>query len=80
MFAFDFPERPGALRSFLDRLSEDLNITLFHYRNHGAAVGRVLAGLQHNAGDAARIRQFLDEVGYSYREETDNPAYRIFLS
>ena len=80
VFSFDFPERPGALRSFLDRLSPDLNITLFHYRNHGAAVGRVLAGLQHAGGDAAKIRRFLDEVGYSYRDETDNPAYRIFLA
>ena len=80
VFAFDFPERPGALRRFLDRLSPDLNVTLFHYRNHGAAVGRVLAGLQHASGNDAKIQRFLDEVGYSYRDETDNPAYRLFLA
>jgi threonine dehydratase len=80
VYSFDFPERPGALRRFLEGLSADLNITLFHYRNHGAAVGRVLAGLQHVGGDQARIQQFLDQVGYSYRDQTDNPAYRIFLS
>jgi threonine dehydratase len=80
VYSFDFPERPGALRRFLDGLSGDLNITLFHYRNHGAAVGRVLAGLQHVGGDPQRIPEFLDRIGYSYRDETDNPAYRIFLS
>jgi len=79
VFAFDFPERPGALRRFLDRMPSDLNITLFHYRNHGAAVGRVLAGLQHVGGDPAKIQEFLDAVGYSYRDHTDDPAYRIFL-
>ncbi len=80
VYRFDFPERPGALGRFLDRLPADLNITLFHYRNHGAAVGRVLAGLQHVGGDPARIQAFLDELGYSYRDETENPAYRIFLA
>jgi threonine dehydratase len=80
VFAFDFPERPGALRRFLERLPADLNITLFHYRNHGAAVGRVLAGLQHVTGDASQIQKFLDAVGYSCREHTDDPAYRIFLT
>jgi threonine dehydratase len=80
VYSFDFPERPGALRRFLDRLPPDLNITLFHYRNHGAAVGRVLAGLQHVGGDPERIQSFLDAVGYSYRDETGNPAYRLFLA
>jgi threonine dehydratase len=80
VYAFDFPERPGALRRFLDRMPADLNITLFHYRNHGAAVGRVLAGLQHVGGDPAKIQEFLDAVGYSYRDHTDDPAYRIFLT
>jgi threonine dehydratase len=79
VYRFDFPERPGALRRFLDGLSPDLNITLFHYRNHGAAVGRVLAGLQHVGGDDSKIQAFLDQLGYSYGEETDNPAYRLFL-
>jgi threonine dehydratase len=80
VYAFDFPERPGALRRFLERMPSDLNITLFHYRNHGAAVGRVLAGLQHVGGDPAKIQEFLDAVGYSYHERTDDPAYRIFLT
>jgi threonine dehydratase len=79
VFSFDFPERPGALRRFLDRLPSDLNITLFHYRNHGAAIGRVLVGLQQVGGDGNGIDAFLDRVGYSWREEGDDPAYRLFL-
>ncbi|OHX17754.1 PLP-dependent threonine dehydratase [Chromobacterium amazonense] len=76
---FEFPDRPGALMRFLDAMRIDWNISLFHYRNHGADYGRVLVGVQVPAGDAAAFQQFLDTLGYPYAEETDNPAYRLFL-
>lgn len=76
---FEFPDRPGALMRFLDAMRIDWNISLFHYRNHGADYGRVLVGVQVPAGDAAAFQQFLDTLGYPYIEETDNPAYRLFL-
>jgi len=76
---FEFPERPGALLSFLQAVGERWNISLFHYRNHGSDYGRVLAGVQVESEDRAEFRDHLDNLGYSYREETDNPAYRLFL-
>jgi threonine dehydratase len=76
---FEFPERPGALMRFLDAMRTDWNISLFHYRNHGADYGRVLVGIQVPAGDHPAFQQFLDQLGYPYVEETDNPAYRLFL-
>jgi threonine dehydratase len=76
---FEFPERPGALVNFLDKLANRWNISLFHYRNHGADFGRVLAGLEVPAGEADDFRQFLDALGYPYTIETDNPAYTFFL-
>ncbi|OOG24804.1 threonine ammonia-lyase, biosynthetic [Thioalkalivibrio denitrificans] len=79
VFRFEFPERPGALLRFLTRMGQDWNISLFHYRNHGAAYGRVLAGIQVPAGDRKRFQRFLDELGYPYWEETENPVYRMFL-
>jgi len=79
VFRFTFPERPGALPSFLDKLRSDWNISLFHYRNHGADYGRVLVGLQVPAADKASFSDFLASLGYEYQEETDNPAYRLFL-
>ncbi len=75
---FEFPERPGALLDFLTALGKRWNITLFHYRNHGAAYGRVLMGAQVPPDEAGTYRQALDTLGYQYWEETDNPAYRIF--
>jgi threonine dehydratase len=75
---FEFPERPGALLAFLAGLGRRWNISLFHYRNHGAAYGRVLMGLQVPAGQRPELRALLDELGYPYWEETDNPAYRLF--
>lgn len=80
LFRFEFPERPGALLEFLTRMSERWNISLFHYRNHGAAYGRVLMGVQVPTEDRERFQTFLDKLGYVYRNETDNPAYRLFLS
>ena len=79
LYRFEFPERPGALMRFLDSMSAGWNISLFHYRNHGADYGRVLVGMQVPGGDKADFRRFLDRLGYDYVEETSNPAYRMFL-
>jgi len=75
-----FPERPGALLKFLRRLGRRWNISLFHYRNHGADYGRVLVGIQVPEDQRARFRESLDKLGYPYRDETANPAYALFLS
>jgi threonine dehydratase len=80
LYRFEFPERPGALTRFLDAMSHSWNISLFHYRNHGTDYGRVLIGVQVEPKDRRAFRRFLDRVGYVYREETDNPAYRLFLA
>lgn len=79
LYRFEFPERPGALLRFLTRMGGRWNITLFHYRNHGAAYGRVLVGIQVPPEDAAKFQGFLDSLGYVYWEETSNPAYGLFL-
>ena len=80
LFRFQFPERPGALLRFLNRIGERWNISLFHYRNHGADYGRILTGIQVPPTENGAFQTFLDELGYESCEETDNPAYRIFLS
>ena len=79
VFRFEFPERPGALTDFLQAVGARWNISLFHYRNHGAAYGRVLCGLQVPKKEWAECRRSLDQLGYEYVEESDNPAYRLFL-
>ena len=79
LFRFEFPERPGALMQFLDSMSRGWNISLFHYRNHGADYGRVLVGMQVPPSDQAEFQRFLARLGYPYVEETGNPAYRMFL-
>ena len=79
LYRFEFPERPGALLKFLTAIGEKWNISLFHYRNHGAAYGRVLAGIQVPPADRKRFRAYLDDVGYPWWDETDNPAYALFL-
>ncbi|MEO8134631.1 MAG: threonine ammonia-lyase, biosynthetic, partial [Betaproteobacteria bacterium] len=79
VYRFEFPERPGALMKFLNSMSGNWNISLFHYRNHGADYGRVLVGMQVPATDKAAFRAFLGRLGYDYTEETDNVAYRLFL-
>ena len=80
VYRFEFPERPGALMHFLTRMgSNPWNISMFHYRNHGSAYGRVLIGLQVPPDERGDFQSFLDKVGYEYREETGNPAYRMFL-
>ena len=80
LFRFEFPERPGALLRFLNYMGERWNISLFHYRNHGAAYGRVLVGLQISNESNSEFESFLQNLGYSWWEETDNPAYTMFLS
>ena len=80
LYRFEFPERPGALLKFLTRLGERWNISLFHYRNHGAAYGRVLVGIQVPQNDKKRFQAFLEELGYQCWDETRNPAYTLFLS
>jgi threonine dehydratase len=79
LYRFEFPERPGALLQFLLGLGERWNITMFHYRNHGAAWGRVLIGFEAPRSARAELAQFLDRIGYRYAEESDNSAYRMFL-
>jgi threonine dehydratase len=76
---FQFPERPGALLRFLESLHPDWNITLFHYRNHGADYGRVLAGIQVPPSDRPAFARALASLGYPYTDESGNPAYRLFL-
>ena len=79
LLRFVFPERPGALLKFLSLMRPNWNISLFHYRNQGADYGRILVGLQVPPGDDKAFAKFLAALGYSYVEETHNPAYRLFL-
>jgi threonine dehydratase len=79
LLRFEFPERPGALMKFLSLMRPGWNISLFHYRNQGADYGRILVGLQVPAADTAAFAKFLTTLGYPYVEETQNPAYRLFL-
>ncbi|MBK8062864.1 MAG: threonine ammonia-lyase, biosynthetic [Betaproteobacteria bacterium] len=79
LYRFEFPERPGALMNFLSSMRTDWNISLFHYRNHGADYGRVLVGMQVPKKEMAAFRRFLDELGYPCVDESANPAYRLFL-
>jgi len=79
LYRFEFPERPGALMKFLNSMSLDWNISLFHYRNHGADYGRVLVGMQVPPGEKKAFKNFLDQLGYAYWDESDNPAYKLFL-
>ena len=76
---FEFPERPGALMAFLENLGGRWNISLFHYRNHGADFGRVLAGFEVPAADIPQFERFLDALGYRYQRESGNAAYDLFL-
>ena len=80
MYSFAFPERPGALMRFLTQMDPEWNISLFHYRNHGADYGRILVGLQVPATDQQAFQAFLTQLGYPYTDESRNPAYRLFLA
>ncbi len=79
LYRFEFPERPGALMRFLENMSAGWNISLFHYRNHGADYGRVLVGMQVPADEQPKFQKFLSNLGYAYWDESQNPAYRLFL-
>jgi threonine dehydratase len=79
LYRFEFPERPGALMRFLDSMGQNWNISLFHYRNHGADYGRVLAGIQVPPEEKKEFHGFLKRLGYEYWDETRNPAYELFL-
>jgi threonine dehydratase len=79
LYRFEFPERPGALSSFLRAMGDRWNISLFHYRNHGSDYARVFAGIQVPPGDQTRFSRHLDTLGCPYWSETGNPAYRLFL-
>jgi len=80
LYRFEFPERPGALMKFLESMSHNWNICLFHYRNHGADYGRVLVGIQVPKRDRGAFRRFLAKLGYTYVDETGNSAYALFLA
>ncbi|WP_268967633.1 threonine ammonia-lyase, biosynthetic [Zooshikella ganghwensis] len=79
VYRFEFPERPGALLRFLNKLGQRWNISMFHYRNHGAAYGRVCVGLQVPLNEREQVPAFLEEIGYHYWPESENPAYQLFL-
>ncbi|MGI9318864.1 MAG: threonine ammonia-lyase, biosynthetic [bacterium] len=80
IYSFEFPERIGALKNFLDQLGTDFNITLFHYRNHGADYGRVLCGIRVPQSERKVLNGLLKNLGYRFKEETDNPVYKLFLA
>lgn len=80
LFRFEFPERRGALLDFLNSIGTDWNISLFHYRNHGSDYGRILAGIQVPDNESDKLESHLSVLGYTHWEESDNPAYRMFLS
>ena len=79
LYRFEFPDRPGALMHFLEKMSSDWNISLFHYRNHGSDAGRVLAGIQVPREDGEAFARFLRSLDYTFWDETGNPAYALFL-
>ena len=79
VYRFEFPEKPGALMKFLDTMGHDWNISLFHYRNHGADFGRVLVGMQVPPNELTEFQGFLKNLGYPHWDESNNPAYHLFL-
>jgi len=79
LYRFEFPERPGALMNFLSAMSPHWNISLFHYRNHGADYGKILVGMQVPPKDKKEFKDFLKGTGYRYWDESDHPAYQLFL-
>ena len=80
LFRFEFPEKPGALLDFLNAIGTKWNISLFHYRNHGSDYGRVLCGIQVPSKKEDQLTEHLSKHGYTYWEESDNPAYEMFLA
>jgi threonine dehydratase len=79
LLRFEFPERPGALLRFLDHIGQHWNISLFHYRNHGAAYGRVLCGIQVPQSENEAFAEFLEQLAYPWWDESENPVYPLFL-
>jgi threonine dehydratase len=79
VYRVEFPERPGALLGFLSGLGQRWNISMFHYRNHGAAYGRILVGVQLPKKERRAFERILDEIRFPYWEETDNRAYQLYL-
>ncbi len=79
LYRFEFPERPGALMAFVSALHPNWNISIFHYRNHGADVGRIVVGVQVPPAEREDWQAFLADLPYRHWDETDNPAYRLFL-
>jgi len=79
IYRFEFPERPGALASFVGAMSPAWNISMFHYRNHGADYGRILVGMQVPPEEKPQWKSFLKTLGYRYWDESENPAYKLFL-
>jgi threonine dehydratase len=79
IYRFEFPERPGALMRFVSTMSPDWNISLFHYRNNGSDYGRILTGIQVPRDEMEQWRTFLGSLGYQYWDESQNPAYQLFL-
>ena len=79
VYSIQFPERPGALLKFLSSLGSRWNISMFHYRNHGSAFGKVLMGIQMPKSEREEFQQRLEAVGFEYQEETENPAYKVFI-
>jgi threonine dehydratase len=80
LYRFEFPEKPGALMKFLTSMAPNWNISLFHYRNHGADYGRILVGIQVPSSDKKELKKFLAGLGYPHWDESDNPAYKLFLA
>jgi threonine dehydratase len=80
LYRFEFPEKPGALMKFLTSMAPNWNISLFHYRNHGADYGRILIGMQVPASDKKELKKFLLGLGYPHWDESNNPAYKLFLA
>ena len=80
LYRFEFPERPGALMRFLSSMAPNWNISLFHYRNHGADYGRILVGLQVPKNEMREFKKFLANLGYRHWDESSNPVYKLFLA
>jgi threonine dehydratase len=79
LYRFEFPERPGALMAFVSALHPNWNISIFHYRNHGADVGRIVVGVQVPQDEMSEWQEFLASLPYRHWQETNNPAYKLFL-
>jgi threonine dehydratase len=80
LYRFEFPEKPGALMKFLTSMAPNWNISLFHYRNHGADYGRILVGIQVPSNEKKDLKKFLAGLGYPHWDESSNPAYKLFLA